>query len=321
MKLKFYIYSLLLIFTVTSCQKNLDVFVPDPGQPQYADTNWVSAATPAHNILLLRKKLVLPFFKDSVEIGAATASIVTPAGLNCSFPSGCLNGPGNTTIWGRVNVQAALLTSKGDMLRMNRPTTTGEKLLAVGGAVFVQADKEGNELDIKPDKDIYLSFAANNSASGSKLYYGEEAIAGDFDWNKFNNDNYGAVTVSGGMYNIRCKRTGWLCPATFVDAGEKTKLSLQLPAHYTNANTIAYLVFKNKPSIVALEPKVAEKKFMSIPVPVGEEATVVVIALQGSDYYLGFSRITTIASGGEQNVSLTPYKATFNTLIQYLASL
>ncbi|HMO61057.1 MAG TPA: hypothetical protein PKC39_02125 [Ferruginibacter sp.] len=323
MKLKFYCLSFLTILVFTSCQKDLDLFVPDPGQALHADTNWVAAGIDAPNIAVLKKSLQPAFFTDSIELNGATASMVTPSGLHGVFPSGCLTGPGSTSVWGRVNIKAALLTTRGDMLCMDRPTTTDEKLLAVAGAIFIQAEKDNHTLAVSADRDIYLNFPVNGNSAGIKLYYGDEKGPGNFEWERFSSDNYGSVNINNDSFNIKCKRTGWICPAAILEgSGEKTKVSVTLPPHYTNANTVAYLVFKNKLSIATLEPKLSDKKFRSMAVPVNEACTLVVISLQGNDYYLGFSSITTTGSGsGIQQVPVTPYKVAFSTLKTFLSAL
>ena len=110
------IYILLLLtgsILFTACQKDSDIFVPDPGQISGPDTSWYSIITPAMPVSLLKNNLILNTYSDTINVNNNNAYITTPFGLLCGFPPNCCIGSSGQPITGTVNVELMLIKKKG----------------------------------------------------------------------------------------------------------------------------------------------------------------------------------------------------------------
>lgn len=327
MNLKKYIPFVLTAIIFISCQKDVDVFVPDPGQPTGPDTTWVTTVTETLSVSLLKKEIRLSPATDSFEINNSTSTLLWPSGLQCDFPVNSLTDASNAPLAGKIRVEALLLKTRGDMIRMNKLTVSDGKLLVSGGAVNIKIMNADTLVDISKGDGIYISSPVQNGLTVNKLFFGEETIPGVFNWVKYSNDLMGYLVASTNLeYKMKCRRTGWISPATiFESAAATTTVSAKLPPHFTNANTSVYLVFRDMLSVIELHPNLDYRKFISnIPVPVGVPVTMVVISKQGNDYYLGHNDATSSApstGSSSQQMASNPVKVSIEKLKQYISGL
>ena len=77
------------IFLLNSCQKNTDIFVPDPGQVNGPDTTWQPAVTASMPVSILKNSLLLAPYNDSIEVNANIATVSTPFGVQVNSPPNC----------------------------------------------------------------------------------------------------------------------------------------------------------------------------------------------------------------------------------------
>lgn len=327
MNFKIYIPFVFTAIIFTSCQKDVDVFVPDPGQPTGPDTTWVAAVTETQSISLLKRELKLPAVEDSFEISSSDNKLLLVSGLQCDFPASSLLDDLSNPLEGKIHVEATLLKTRGDMIKMNKLTVADGKLLVSGGAVNIKVTNEDSLVNISKGEGFYISYPAPDDIIANKLFFGEETIPGVFNWVKYSNDLMGYLLPQTNLeYKMKCRRTGWISPAKiFEHSGATTTVSAKLPSHFTNANTSVYLVFRDMLSVIELTPSIADRKFISnIPIPVGVPVTMVVISKQGNDYYLGHNSATSSApSSGSvsQQVASNPVKVSWEKLNQFLSSL
>jgi hypothetical protein len=94
--------------------------------------------------------------------------------------------------------------------------------------------------------------------------------------------------------------------------------------YFTNANTVAFTVFKDVRSVIAMKGNISTRKFMTGKLPVGKHVTVVVISKLGDDYYLGYeSAVTQIPASNVtiQHVRVVPIKKSLPEILAYLSTL
>ena len=87
---------------------------------------------------------------------------------------------------------------------------------------------------------------------------------------------------------------------------------------------MAFTVFNDMRSVVAMHGDLNTRKFISGKLPVGKQITVVVISKQGNDYYLGTKTTTTaLSTTGPVNqlVQVVPVKRSLPEILAYLSSL
>jgi hypothetical protein len=311
----------------TACQKNIDVFVPDSGQLNAADTAWYSTVTTAMPVAALQTSLLAEPVKDSIEISSANfAYLTTSAGLQCGFPPLCCVNAAGQTVTGKIQVELFVIKKKGDMVLMNKPTSSNNRMLVSAGEIFIRLKKDGQEINLVPGAKVQIRYVDLPISSSMKLFFGEEPAAGQFNWipnaDSINNFvNYGQQ-----VYEITTNHLRWINLDYFYDTTgiTRTAVSVKLPSNYTNANTTAFLVFKELRSVLRMNAEVNERRFISGKVPNGKTAWVVVMSKQGNDYFFAKESVTTglnVTTSGVQSISLTPVKSTLADIKTWLATL
>lgn len=314
------------VFLLNACQKSTDIFVPDPGQPNGPDTAWYSSITAAMPVSELRSSLLFEPHIDSFEVNSNIASVLTPFGVQVNFPpNSCVSAAGQT-ITGKVQVEILLLKKKGDMIRLGRPTTSNDSLQITAGEIFIRLKKDGLAVQLAPSAKINIKYTDIPTNQSMKLFMGDESNTQQFNWlpNPDLSNNF--VNIGTQNYEIYTNHLRWLNVAyNYNLAGNGTvNVSADLASYFTNANTIAFTVFKDFRSVVGMYGNVNTRKFSTIKLPVGKVVTVVVISKQANDYYLGYeSALTAAPASGtlSQSVLVKPVKKSLPEILAYLSSL
>lgn len=311
----------------SACNKDSDVFVPDAGQTNGPDTSWYTNITPALPVSLMKKNLLIPVYTDSFEVNNNNAYVNTPFGLQCVFPPHCCVGNGGQPISGMVKVELMLIKKKGDMILLNKPTTSNDSLLVSGGEIFIRLIKDNQELQLAPNIKIQLKSPVDIPINTQmKLFYGDETNAENFNWLPNTEPANNILTITTQNYEIQTNHLRWLnIDHFFTPPGTtQTKVTANLIPQFTNGNTIAFTVFKDYRSVAAMYGNFNTRKFSTGKLPVGKDATVIVISKQGNDYFMDHKAIITTSPAntpGNQSVSLSPVITTIENIKAYLNTL
>ena len=313
------------ILFLNACKKDSDVFVPDPGQVTGPDTNWVNSITSSMPASIMKTNLLIDPYRDSFEVNANYATINTSLGLQCIFPPNCCIDNLGVAVTGKVQVEIYVIKKKGDMVRMDKPTTSDGRLLVSGGEIFINLLKNGQPITLAPSAKVYLRYIDYPVSTQMKLFYGEIINIERFNWN-INHDTTNLLAAFNQGYEISTKRLHWINCDYFYDTttSNRTKVQTELPPNFTNANTYVYLVFNDMRAVMGMYGEPSVKKFISSTVPTGKAVTIVVLSKQGNDFYLGKQTVTTALSSGvsvNQNVSITPLKTARADILSFLANL
>jgi hypothetical protein len=306
-------------FLLNACQKNIDTFVPDL-RANAPDTNWYNNIASAMPVTALQNDLRIKPTTDSFDVNNSAVNI-TINGMLLGFPpNSCINSAGQA-ITGKVNIEALLIKNKGDMILMNKPTSSNGQLLVSGGEIFISLNQNGQQLLLASNARVAIRYADAAPNPLMKLFYGDETNPQQFNWIPSRD----SIFASNQFYEIVSTKLRWINCDYFYDTVGTTRstVSAYLPFNYTNANTETFLVFKNIRSVLGMYGDVAEKRFISSKVPGGLPATVVAISKQGNDYFLGKEQITTgiNVTTGNQKVLLTPVKTSLADIKTYLGTL
>ena len=323
------IVCLLLIVTVfllNACQKNSDVFVPDAGQLNGPDTSWYSTITPDMPVSAVKNDLLLSSYFDSIQVNNNPAYITTPFGMQCIFPPHCCVGSFGQTITGNVKVEVILIKKKGDMIRMNKPTTSNNRLLVNGGDIFIRLKKDSNEVQLGPNIKIQIRYSDAPISTQMRFFGGDESNSERFNWLPDTNSSNNNVSPNPQGYEITTNHLHWVSSEYFYDTTGISRVSLaaDLAAYFTNANTIAFTVFNDFRSVIAMYGDISSRKFSTPRLPVGKAVTVVVISKQGNDYFMGYQNTVTampVAGGSTQAVTVKPIKRSLSDILYFLNSL
>ena len=322
----FLVSAVVMAIFVTSCQKDTDVFIPDTISAGL-DTNWVAAVTDLSPVSEVKRLLNRDAVTDSID--ATTGGTCQSAeGLTVIILPQSLALSSGQPATGKVYVETMLVKQRGDMVRLDRPTTASGRVLVSGGEVFIRIRKESEELHLVPGKGIYVKFGDPAASSLMKLFYGDESNRERFNWiadSATNGTTIGVTTQPSLGYEFFSNRLRWINCDYFADTSAgRVIVTASLAADYTNANTAVYLVFKEMKSVAGMYGDLNSKKFSSGKVPAGKAAIVVSITKKGTNsYYLGHEIITTGQTNlnGVQTVPLKPQPTSLSDIKAYLSTL
>jgi hypothetical protein len=313
-------------FLLNACQKNTDIFVPDPGQTSGPDTSWYSTVTAAMPVSILKNNLLQEPYYDSIEVNANIATIVSPSGLTVTFPpNSCASAVGQP-ITGRVQVELQVVKKKGDMIRLNKPSTYNDSMLVTAGEIFIKLKKDGQPVQLAPNVKINIRYIDLPVNTQMKLFFGDETNTERFNWLP-NQDLTNNIIIPGTQaYEIYTNHLRWIsiAYAPGISTSGSTAVSADIAPYFTNGNTVAFTVFKDLRSVVAMHGNLSARKFISGKLPAGKQITVVVISKLGDDYYLGYESAVTVASTSGspvQPVHVVPIKKSFSEILSYLSTL
>lgn len=309
-----------------ACQKDIDVFVPDPGQLTGPDSTWQTTITATMPVSVLKNSLLTAPYLDTINVGANISTVNTPFGVQVNFPPNCCATAAGQPVTGRVDVEIQVVQKKGDMIRLDKPSTYNDTMLISAGQFFIRLKKEGQPLLLAPTVRYNFNYTDLPPNPQVKFFMGDESNSQSFNWLPTTEPSQDVVTINSQSYQVYTKRLRWISIAQQVDLNTvgKVNIAADMASYFTNANTIAFTVFKDIRAVVAMRPNLATRKFVTGNLPVGKQVTVVVISKQANDYYLGYESALTQAqpsNPGVQLVHVVPVKKSLPEILSYLNSL
>ena len=326
MKTKIILFHFVLVaMLISSCQKDTDIFIPHGVSG--IDTNWVAAVDDLSPISEVKKLLRRELSLDSID-ATAGGTFHTPEGLTVRLNPASLQFANGQAVTGKIYIETMLVRHRGDMVRLDKPTTSYGRVLISGGEIFIRIRKENQELQLAPGKGIYIKYTDPAPSPLMKLFYGDESDPQKFNWIPADNrtgNTVDSLSASSFGYELMSSKLRWINCDYFADTtGARVKVTASLPADYTNANTSVYLVFKEIKSVVGMYGDPATKRFSSSKVPSGKVAVVVSITKKGTNsYYLGYETILTgqTSLNEIQSVPLKPQPTSLTDIKTYLNTL
>ncbi|MFN5135640.1 MAG: hypothetical protein ACK5DG_10025 [Chitinophagaceae bacterium] len=286
------IVAIMIFFT--ACQKNSDVFVPDPGQQ--LDSAWVSTITSNSQISVLTNRITGVFDNAQVNVNSTVdTSIASNTGLVIEIPRESLFSTGAVYV-GTVRAEYKLILKKGDFIRYGVPTVSNRFPLESGGALLLRLfTPSGTPVTVNPSKRIYIKYVDELPKQGMSLYYSSNSptTTSVFNWLPANDGSQVAVWSNNTTpvqkgYAISTTRTGWLNVDRLLEpALATTEVNVVLPNLFSNANTSVYMVFKNIRSVIQLSGNATTRTFSFPNIPVNADVKFVTISKVGDSYYLG----------------------------------
>jgi hypothetical protein len=316
--MKHYFFFLLLLVTFFSCTKEAsDEFITDPGNP-YNDTAWVQtipAVAPVNEVFQIFSK---PSETNSFE-AAIGDTLNLSNGLEVIFPPNAC-GPAVT---GTLQLSVDQLRTKGDLVRFGRSTLSNDELLVSGGAFNIHVSQRASHPVLADDKYISIKYPAANPASSMNIFYGDTNINSreDFNWVKANDNSYASWGVSGtdSFYKLTCRKFDWINCDKFLNSGsDLTKVSVILPANFTNKNTAVFLISTDELLVARCKADPANRLFYLSNIPVGKQFEILTLSKIGYDLFLGTENINITTN---IVVHVSPEKKSQEDISTYLDSL
>jgi len=324
---------LLISVSLLSCVKeNSDVFIPNPTLAGI-DTVWQAVVTdnaPAHQML---GEFHTPAIVDSFEV-AAGREIRFGDSLDITFaPNSCVATNGGA-LTGKLKVEINYLKRNGDMIRFNRPTTSGNRLLETGGAFNIKVSQNGQPVVLATNAYYRLRFREQNPRNNMKVFYGEsntiitpQGTVTNFTWSPSTDSLTNTVavvqqTIQGSTslaYQMLGTRFNWINCDAFTDTTQpRTKVNVLLPISFTNVNTSVFMVFKNQRTVVRLNADAATKSFFTMNIPIGSPVAIISLSKVANNFYADVKEVN-ITNG--HTISLSPQQKTKSQVEQLLNGL
>lgn len=311
---------------LNACQKDIDVFVPDAGQLNGPDTSWQTTISASMPVSALKNSLLTEPYLDSINVNANIATVATPFGLQVNFPPNCCVTAASQPVTGKVDVEIQFVKKKGDMIRLDKPSTYNDSMLITAGQIFIRLKKAGQPLQLAPGIRYNINYVDLPTNPQVKFFIGDETNTQAFNWLPTPEPNIDTIIINPQSYQVYTRRLRWISIAQQVELNTVAKVSVaaDMASYFTNANTIAFTVFKDLRSVIAMHPELGIRKFITGKLPVGKAITVVVISKQGNDYYLGYESAVTQTSSSNpavQQVHIVPIKKSLAEILSYLNTL
>jgi hypothetical protein len=302
----------------TACQKDIEIFIPDAGQLTTADTSWnriITATSPVSQLLTtlqlpLHQDTINPFYNNSYQLNS---------GIYCSIQANSLTDSAGNLVTQKVDLQSLLLYKKGDIVRMNKSTVTETgRALQTNGILLLDLKKNEQAVLVKPGKTVFTSIHPASSSGNNRLYFEK---AGNNNCWQLNTDLQNSIETVQDRLQINTSRLQWIFAGDYTDSAAQNngKILLQLPPHYTNYNSIAYLVYKNHHTVIRLNDDIGLRKFYCANIAAGHPAMLLLISKQADDYYFTAKEIETPAATA--TFQLHPVKTSAASVQQYLDGL
>jgi hypothetical protein len=98
----------------------------------------------------------------------------------------------------------------------------------------------------------------------------------------------------GSDYSVVTNQMGWISCSRIgsVPPSQRTRLEVDLPAHYTNNNTLAFVSLNRYRVMIRLNANPGSRTFQSSVLPVNEPITLMVLSKQGNRYFMTQRNIT-----------------------------
>jgi hypothetical protein len=284
----YWLYTLFIFIFLTGCQKNSDVFVPNPGQQ--LDSAWVNTILSNAQVVQLTSKIAGSFTSDTLSVYNDT-SIRTSNGFTIELPKGSLLSSGNEYT-GTVRAEFILIQKKGDFIRYGVPAISNQYPLESGSSFFIRFSSLANTaLTINTSKRIYIKYNDELAKQGMNLFYSASnpSPSSIFNWLPTNDGsivNLWATTTAKG-YGISTTRTGWLSVDRPLDQTSVTDVNLVLPDLFSNANTTVFMVFNSVRCVVQLTGNSSKRAFSCYNIPLNQDVKFITISKVADSYYLG----------------------------------
>ena len=277
-------------------------------------------------VSVLKNSLLTDPYLDSINVNANIATVVTPFGVQVNFPPNCCTNGAGQSVTGKVDVEIQVVKKKGDMIRLDKPSTHNDSMLVTAGQIFIRLKKEGQILQLAPNIRFNINYIDLPTNPQVKFFMGDETNTQAFNWLPTTDPSLDTIITTPQSYQVYTRRLRWISIAQpfNINTVAKVNVAADMAAYFTNANTIAFTVFKDLRSVVAMRPDLNTRKFITGKLPVGKQITVVVISKQGNDYYLGYeSAVTQTPSSNPstQLVHIVPIKKSLTEIISYLNTL
>ncbi|MBI1783314.1 MAG: hypothetical protein HYR66_18420 [Sphingobacteriales bacterium] len=320
----------ILIF-LASCRKE-DSFSFEPDQHNKLDSTWVNAISDQSKVCELVKNFsTIQPVTDTTELFLNDTTFIREDNYDIIIPPGTLKGSSTSAITGKISYNFILTEKLGDYIRLQQSTiNSSQYLLSTGGSFYLRFFRGTEELNLIDGKYIVVRYNEPQPRQNMKVFYG----AGDLSYPVPVNVSNGWTLSSANCYvkpvarkvnttyyyayEVSTDRLKWINIASNLTQGTSlVSLSVYLPDLFSNANTQAYIVFKDTKTIVKLSGDAGSRKFVVLNIPAGAHASIVTISKTAEDYFMAVQDVIT----SDKPIQVKPDKVNLDQIINFINTL
>lgn len=229
-----------------------------------------------------------------------------------------------------VRLEYRFIKEKGELIKYNKPTVSNGELLESGGVFLLEAFNPASmeKYDLNPSKSIRILSSDPNPNEEMALFYGDDSSS-SYNWEIYSEnvqpsvwgDQSDSTEVLG--YEFEMDSLTWVNCDVFsnIPENEQTGLCVELPEIYTNINTMLFVVFKERNSVVSLigNPDIEQFCDPYELMPIGDEIDIISItSFDNGVYYFGMKNVVLSASTQE---SIEPERKSIEEINEILSTL
>lgn len=335
MKKNIIILGTILLFFLTSCQKELsDNFTVYTGDPRN-DTLWtatIPSTAPVH-------QLANQFFPDLIidSFDCTTGDTLSlKDDIELMIPAAACTDNSGALVTGKVKIEFFRLKKKGDFIKFFKPTTAGKYLLETAGGFFIRISRNGQELKLAPNASVTIRFRdSEDPKKNMQVFHARETIPfisngidtahtwtrhTDTSWIRTwqKTDPNSNALLKG--YELTTNQLRWTGAHRYIDSNlTHTSIFAYLPQNFTNKNTVLYAVFVDQKIVVSLSPDARSKAFTAPQIPRGAKIKILSFSRLGTDLYMGIRDINDV--GTMNTYKIEPQKKSLTDILNVINSL
>jgi hypothetical protein len=287
----------LCIATITSCKNGDDGPTPPAGETFTSYSEFIETNKVQPHVVALD-----PSVNNEFE---------GPRGTVIRIPGNALVDQSGNPVSGAVEVSIREFYDRKDIVLSGINTNAGSQMLVTAGAIELRASQDGQQLRLDPNASIAAAFPAINTANQNDGFEDQMMLFASeddpqnteegFNW-RMANDLPARLDSSSGSLNsfiLTDLQLGWSnCDALYaIMASDRTQFEVEVgyPAgvDIDSEETQVFMLVKNLGTVINLYTRNGPAyTTYAGSVPVGLEATLVVISIVNDQLYFGSEKIT-----------------------------
>lgn len=311
--------AILCMLAAWSCRKDVEIFRPyDISVAEISLALQQVPATQTQSVLHLSNRqadtlFVTPggvriFLRHLDQLFADASGAVVPCNTCSDF-----------------RLEVIEIQSKGDLVARNTGTITSENRVLESGAILhLKATCNGQELKLAQNGELKIQIPASAPFFANQLFANSSGTSDVFTgWAGANTPLTTAEwQVPGGTsfqvgYQMVVPSLNWICAGRMLEE-PNSSYCVELPLGFSDQNTQAFIVMKNKNSVVPLRYQADAFRFCAPFIPQGFPVQLVTVSKLGNQYWLGSKDVET---GGTNSASLQPQKMSEQQVIEFIKNL
>jgi hypothetical protein len=285
-----------------------------------AMTNTSFKDLPETGIEVLQKELATTPIVGSFTNENGGTIISSDRLFTISFPANAcvLSTNPNTAITGKIDVEVKLLRKNGEIAMYNLPSVATNRLMTSGGIIWIKANKDGQELQLRKNLLYKVRFISKDAPDNTMtMMDGNFNGRFKFDWGKISGslgstiqpllatwrDSLRADSIRG--YDLTLDRFGAIsCMRAYSSTAALTntfRVRVGVTTDtFSNINTRVFLLFRELNMVVPLVGNSASKVF-ELPknlqnIPTNQQIIVLTLTYFKGQYFMGTQATTTVAN-------------------------